>query len=263
MRQYTVNRFKHTVYEEDGEVPSSINIVEDWRKGKIGDWVRADDECVIQILRKGKMLRKNSTRYYVGTCTGTFLVLKGTKMDTDRRPNIYSFGGYGTPEEVVRHRKNLTANEELFVTFLALDKDSPEEAYIKAFPTNNRRYARVKAVNLLQTERVRTRMKEELKPTLDELAIDDRMVLKGIKDEATTAEKADTRLKALFKLADILDLEDKSTTKVQQISGAVFQGFTDEMLEPVENKKELPAKEDKKEDKKELPNYQSLGDETI
>ena len=237
MRQYTVNKFKHSVYEEDAEVPSNITVIEDWRKGNIGDWVRADDDCVIQILRKGKMLRKKGTRYYVGTCTGTFLVLPKTKMDTDRRSNIYSFGGHETPEEVVKNRKDLTANEELFVKFMAIDKDMPEEAYVKAFPTNNKRYARVKAANLLQTERIRTRMKEDLKPTLDELGIDDRMVLSGIKDEAVNAEKSDTRLKALFKLSDILDLEDKTTTKVQQVTGAVFQGFTEEMLEPVEPKK--------------------------
>ena len=239
MRHYTVNKFKHTVYEDDTEIPSHLIIKEDWRTANIGDWVRADDECVIQILRKGKMLRKKGTRYYIGTCTGTFLVLPKTKMDTDRRSNIYSFGGHETPEEVVKNRKELTANEELFVKFMAIDKDMPEEAYVKAFPTNNKRYARVKAANLLQTERIRTRMREDLKPTLDELGIDDRMVLSGIKDEATTAEKADTRLKALFKLSDILDLEEKSTTKVQQVTGAVFQGFTDEMLEPVETKEEI------------------------
>ena len=239
MRQYTVNKFKHKVYEDETDIPSNITIVEDWRKGNIGDWVRADDGCVIQILRKGKMLRKKGTRYYVGTCTGTFLVLPKTKMDTDRRINIYSFGGHETPEEVVKNRKELTANEELFVKFMAIDKDMPEEAYVKAFPTNNKRYARVKAANLLQTERIRTRMKEDLKPTLDELGIDDRMVLSGIKEEAVNAEKSDTRLKALFKLSDILDLEEKTTTKVQQVSGAVFQGFTDDMLEPVEKIKEI------------------------
>ena len=239
MRQYTVNKFKHKVYEDETDIPSNITIVEDWRKGNIGDWVRADDGCIIQILRKGKMLRKKGTRYYVGTCTGTFLVLPKTKMDTDRRSNIYSFGGHETPEEVVKNRKELTANEELFVKFMAIDKDMPEEAYVKAFPTNNKRYARIKAANLLQTERIRTRMKEDLKPTLDELGIDDRMVLSGIKEEAVNAEKSDTRLKALFKLSDILDLEEKTTTKVQQVTGAVFQGFTDDMLEPVEKVKEI------------------------
>tara|TARA_R100001129_G_scaffold134652_1_gene96089 strand:- start:6853 stop:7584 length:732 start_codon:yes stop_codon:yes gene_type:complete len=239
MRHYTVNKFKHTVYEDDTEVPPNLIVKEDWRTSNIGDWVRADDDCIIQILRKGKMLRKKGTRYYVGTCTGTFLVLPKTKMDTDRRSNIYSFGGHETPEEVVKNRKELTANEELFVKFMAIDKDMPEEAYVKAFPTNNKRYARIKAANLLQTERIRTRMKEDLKPTLDELGIDDRMVLSGIKEEAVNAEKSDTRLKALFKLSDILDLEEKTTTKVQQVTGAVFQGFTDDMIEPVEKLKEI------------------------
>ena len=82
-------------------------------------------------------------------------------------------------------------------------------------------------------------MKEELKPICDELGIDENYILRGIKAEAESADKADTRLKALFKLSDILDLEEKTTTKVQQVTGAVFQGFTDDMLEPVEKIKEL------------------------
>ena len=79
-------------------------------------------------------------------------------------------------------------------------------------------------------------MKEELKPVMEELGIDDRLVLSGIKAEALSADKADTRLKALFKLADILDLEEKSTTKTHQVTGAVFQGFTNDMLEVAERK---------------------------
>ena len=64
-------------------------------------------------------------------------------------------------------------------------------------------------------------------------------ILKGIKSEAETAEKSDTRLKALFKLSDIMDLEDKNQTKVTQISGAVFKGFGETQLEEVERPKEL------------------------
>ena len=82
-------------------------------------------------------------------------------------------------------------------------------------------------------------MKEELKPICEELEIDERMVLKGIKDEAKTAEKADTRLKALFKLSDILDLEDKSQTKITQISGVQFKGFLGDDLKKAERPKEI------------------------
>ena len=89
MREYWVNKFKHKVYDSKEDTPPSICPLEDWRKGAVGDWVVADDDCIIQILRKGKMLRKNKFQYYIGTCTGTFTVTKNTQMDTDRKSNIY------------------------------------------------------------------------------------------------------------------------------------------------------------------------------
>ena len=61
-------------------------------------------------------------------------------------------------------------------------------------------------------------------------------MLSAIKYVAQTAEKDADKLKALFKLSDILDLEDKTTTSVQQVSGAVFQGFSKEQLETAERK---------------------------
>ena len=65
------------------------------------------------------------------------------------------------------------------------------------------------------------------------------MVLEGIRVEAQTAEKADTRLKALFKLSDILDLEDKNSTNVQQVTGIAFQGLTNDMIDAAERPKEI------------------------
>ena len=238
MRYYKVNRVKHTVYDSIDEIPPHIKPLKDWRESNIGDWVIADDNSIIQILRKGTMLRKNGELGYIGTCTGTFVNLKSTTMDTDKRVNIYSFGGYSTPDEVVANRRKMTANEELFVLYMSQGLQ-PEDAYVKAFPTNNKRYARMKAVNLIKTERVKTAVKEELKPILEELSIDERMVLEGIRVEAQTAEKADTRLKALFKLSDILDLEDKSAAKVQQITGVSFQGLTNEMIDEAQRPKEI------------------------
>ena len=238
MRHYKVKSIKHTVYDAEKEVPPSLKIVSDWRKGNVGDWVLTDDKSVIQILRKGSMLRKNGERAYVGTCTGTYLVLKDTYMDTNRRTNIYSFGGSSTPEQVVENRRKMTANEELFVQYITQGL-SPEDAYVKAFPTNNKRYARIKAVNLIKTERIKTAVKEELKPILDELDIVEKFILENIKIVAQTSEKDDTRLKALFKLSDILDLEDKSSAKIQQVTGIAFQGLTDKMIDNAERPKEI------------------------
>ena len=82
-------------------------------------------------------------------------------------------------------------------------------------------------------------MKEELKPVLEALGISDTAVLRNINDIANSSQKDETRLKALFKLADILDLEEKNTTSVTQLTGAVFQGFSDEQLQVAERPKEL------------------------
>ena len=238
MRKYRVNKINHIVYDVESEVPPKIYIHRDWRKANIGDWVLADDESVIQILRKGSMLRKNGEIAYIGTCTGTFVVSKNTYLDTDRRINIYSIGGHATPEQVVANRRKMTANEELFVTYVGQGLQ-PEDAYVKAFPTNNKRYARMKAVNLIKTQRVKTAVKEELKPILEELHIDEKLVLENIKIIAQTAEKDDTKLKALFKLSDIMDLEDKNAPKVQQITGVQFQGLTDNMIDEAQRPKEI------------------------
>ena len=237
MREYKVNTVYHRVFEEREEVPSDIIVRENWREAEVGDWVVADDGCIIQVLRKGGMLRtkgKVRKKYYIGTCTGTYPVTKSSKLDTSRRDNIYTFSGLLEPE-----KKGLTKKERMFIFYLSQEKLSPEQAYLKAFPTNNKRYASEKAASLIKTERITTAVKEELKPILDELGISDLYILKGIKDEAELAEKSDTRLKALFKLSDILDLEDKNQTKVTQIQGVAFGGFDDKMIETAVRPKEI------------------------
>tara|TARA_R100000234_G_scaffold4667_1_gene3599 strand:- start:52895 stop:53590 length:696 start_codon:yes stop_codon:yes gene_type:complete len=229
------------VYEPNDPLPKNLKVVEDWRDGHIGDWVLADDDCVIQVLRRGQMLRskgKNKVREYIGTCTGTFPIGPNIKMDTSKRINIYSFGGNKNPDDILLDRTKLSKAEQVFVLYMAQGL-KPEQAYIKAFPTNNIRYAKEKSTDLIKTERVKTAMKEELKPVLKELGVDETYILKGIKSEAETAEKSDTRLKALFKLSDIMDLEDKNQTKVTQISGAVFKGFDGNALEEVQRPKEI------------------------
>ena len=241
MRQYLIKKISHRVYEPNDPLPRNLKVLEDWRDGHRGDWVLADDECVIQILRRGQMLRnkgKNRVREYIGTCTGTFVIGPSTRMDTSRRTNIYSFGGEKSPDNILTERKDLTKTESIFVLYLAQGL-KPQEAYLKAFPTNNVGYAKEKSADLIRTKRIITAMKEELKPVLEDLGVNEEYILKGIKNEAETAEKADTRLKALFKLSDIMDLEDKNQTTVTQISGAVFKGFGDNVIEEVKRPKEI------------------------
>ena len=241
MRHYTVNNAQYVVYESEDELPPDVYPIKDWRNGSLFDWVLADDGCFIQILRKGTMTKpKGKVREvaYIGTCTGTFIISPKTKMDTSRRVNIYSLGGDVERNQRLDDRENLSTREELFVTYLAKGMD-PRKAYLEAFPTNNPHYAGTRAGQLIKTARVRSAMKEELKPYMEQLGLDENYVLSNIKEVIDSCEKADTKLKALFKLADIMDMEDKNQTKVTTVTGALFQGFSPEKLEEVERPKEI------------------------
>ena len=229
------------MYEPEDVVPKNLKVVSNCKEGRIGDWVRTNDDCVIQVLRRGQMLRskgRDRIREYIGTCTGTFPIGPRIKMDTSKRANIYSFGGSKSPENILLDRQSLTRAEEAFVLYFSQGL-RPEEAYLKAYPTNNIGYAKEKSGTLIRTERIRTAMKEELKPVLQELGVNEEYILKGIKSEAETADKSDTRLKALFKLSDIMDLEDKNQTRVTQISGAIFKGFGEDALNEAKRPKEI------------------------
>ena len=241
MRHYKVNKVQHTVFDSEDEVPSEIHYLRDWRESSISDWVLADDGSIIQVLRKGTMLKpKGKVRQvsYIGTCTGTFLISDKVKMDTSRRVNIYSIGGNIERNERIDERKVLSSREETFVQYLSAGMD-PRKAYLKAFPTNNPSYAGMRAGQLVKTSRIRSRMKEELKPYLEALDLDEHYVLSNIKEVIDSCDKDDTKLKALFKLADIMDMEDKNKTQVTTMTGALFQGFTPEKLEEAERPKEI------------------------
>ena len=243
MRTYKISNTYHKVFDDKEELPPGIDVVPEWRNAKIGDWVEADDGCYIQILRRGRMKAtwgKNRIRHYIGTCTGNFMCNKNTKMDTSKRENVWSLSGKST-EKLIFDRKTLTKKEVVFVQFTT-SGISLQESYLRAFETNNPRYALEQSAKLMKTERVVKAMKEELKPVLKKLNIDDESVLEGIKRVADNSEKDETKLKALFKLSDILDLEDKTQTKVTQLSGAVFQGFADNVLEEVQRPKEIEDK---------------------
>lgn len=230
------------MYESVDELPDSISYLNNWRMGSVGDWILADDGAVLQVLRDGTMMKARGAKRcvrYIGTCTGTFIVSDKNKLDSSRRVNIYSIGGESlNHNERVEQRKNLSGKEALFVQYVSKGMN-PKKAYLEAFPTNDPHYAGMKATKLMKTTRILSSMKEELKPHMEELGLDENYVLSNIKDVIDGTEKDDTKLKALFKLADILDMEDKNKTQITQLTGAVFKGFSEDALEAAERPKEI------------------------
>ena len=116
---------------------------------------------------------------------------------------------------------------------------SPKNAYLDAFPTKNERYAHQKSAQLIKTERVQKAMKEELKPVLKEKGVNEAWYIENMKNIVELGQSESNRLKALIELGDVMDVKDKNQTKVTQISGAVFKGFSEDVLEEVKQANKL------------------------
>lgn len=239
MRNYTISNVTHIVYDEGDTIPNNIKVISNWRNGVKGDWVLSDDNCVIQIIREGKLATKskNCASRYIGTCCGTFSVKDSVKMDTEKRHNIYSFGGSKTSSKNMFDREKLNDRESAFSVLIAKGV-APAKAYMQVYVTDNPKYAEQKSLLLMKTERVKTAVKKELEPVLGELGIDARFVLKEIKDLIENTSQDDVRLRALIKLGDVLSIEDKGQ-KESQVAMIGFQGFKPEQLEAVDKIKEL------------------------
>ena len=230
MRQYTIGGKHHPIFESEEETPDNIVVIEKCRDGEIGDWVPADDDNVIQILRCNTVLNRKNVIKYVGTCTGTYLCRKKDKMDTEKRENIYSFSASASNNTAkrIKTRNYLTANEAVFSKLIA-NGYTPEDAYKRAFGTENTKYAKMKSAVLIKQERIVSAVKEELAVVLKSEGIDLHYLIKGVKLEAENADKSNDRLRALSMLWEAAEVIPKQ--KVTQVTGAVFQGFDDNMLE--------------------------------
>ena len=227
MREYTVSKIKHQVYDDPSSIPEEIKVLRDWRSANLGDWVRADDGSIVQIIRTGTMKQRKRILRYVGTCTGTFICLPNVKMDTEKRRNIYSFGGHRNHIDSIKEREKLTAQEVMFAKYIAIGM-APSDAYQKAFSTKNAKYAKVRAGVLIKQERIVSAVKEELDGVLKELGIDLTYLINGVKQESDTADRPLDRLNAFKMLWDAAEIVPKN--KVTQVTGAVFQGFEDDQL---------------------------------
>ena len=78
-----------------------------------------------------------------------------------------------------------------------------------------------------------------MKPVLKKLAVNEEWYVENMKSIVELGQSESNRLKALIELGDVMDVKDKNQTKVTQISGAVFKGFGEEILEEVKRPKEI------------------------
>ena len=229
MRKYTIKGKEHTVYEPGDIVPEYIDYRTDWRDARIGDWVKVDDGCIIQVLRRKKM----GTFAIIGTCTGSYAT-NNPKIDTVKRKNIYNLSG-NTQRVAARNRKVCTKNERMYAKRVAEGWDIVE-AYLDVFPAKSVPYAKKRASFLIKTERIDSLMREELKDSFGKHAIDLDYLI-GIAKDVTEGAKNDAdRLRALTMLWDAYGVVEKQ--KITNVTG-IFQGLSQEQLDSAQ-RPELP-----------------------
>ena len=226
MRHHIVKGKQHRIYEPGDALPDHIMPRKDWKEARVGDWVVADDGCIIQILRRGVLGRHKT----IGTCTGTYT----TSMDTERKPNIYNLSGK-VAEVTIHTRKNCTKREELFASRVAKGQD-PAEAYLDIYPAKSETYAKKQSALLLTTERVDTLVNEKLKDTFNTLGVDLNYLIGVAKDITDNARNDSDRISSLNMLWDAFCVIEKQ--KVTNVTG-IFQGLSQEQLEAAQ-RPELP-----------------------
>jgi hypothetical protein len=213
MREYEAYGDNHIVYESRDEVPQSTEVLENWRDGEVGDWVLADDGCVIQILRKDKVS--------IGTCTGKYGIADYHTMETNRNNDIHQIGGENWYTTLL-YRETATKKEVLFAKCVAGGMEEMK-AYMQSFGTKNKKYARRRATILMKTERINKIVTEEKKDVFEELDIDFKYCISRAKHIADNAKNEGDQIRALNMIWSAFGVveEPTKTTSVgviQQIS---------------------------------------------
>ena len=241
MRTYKIKDKEHFVYDLESELPEGLMIVPDWKNSRDGDWVRADDDAYIQILKR-KILGKIDV---VQTCIGTYPITG--KMDTSERKSRYSLNGKSS-YDTLKDRKKPTGQEVQFASKVVRGENAIK-AYMDVYDANSKDYAKKRAALLLKTERINTLMnptKEELTKVFSDLDVDLQFLIKYARDEVKDGKNGSDRLNALKMLWEAFGVVEKR--KITEIAG-IFQGFDKNKLEEIK--------------RPELPEYGRTGDEAI
>jgi len=239
----------HYLYENVAEFRNhhnSVSMVSDWRHSNKGDWIITDDKKVCQVLHLGVMKKSDRIKEttFIRTIIGSFICNKNVKMQGKMRVNMHTFATDGkSPSVRKRERKHATSKEFLFAKYVAKG-DDVVDAYMKVFPSKNKNYASSQAKVLLKTDRIKSLVREEINKYLDEAEITPKYLLEGMRDIIDKQESTDrdkiTALNTLMKISGMMDTEKKTE------SLTVFQGFTKEQLNAIQEPEHKKLQEVKK-----------------
>ena len=233
-----IKSVEHRIYNDEKEFNQYCpdeNLTRNWRDGTEGSWVTADDGQVCQVLKRGELRDSQSKgvcNYYIRTVIGSFICRDNVMIEGDMRKNMYSFASEDlSPYQHKINRKNPTRREFLFAKYVAKG-DGIAEAFMKAYPTNNEKYADSQGKILLSTERVKGLIREEVDKVLNEAEITPLYLLEKMKSvvDADGSQDKDKiqAIKTLMQISGMMETEKRTE------SLTLFQGFTKDQLNAIQ-----------------------------
>jgi len=214
MKFQTIRKVPHYVFESLDEMKEHYavkgelmpEIVDNWRKAEVFDWVRSDDNCYVQVLKVDRTMRHpdESETFkphegYLRTIVGSFIIRDKNLMDTDFdiHPSRYSFAKkftsavHGIDGRLggIRRKTVITKREKAFAFMVFYgDNLDPADVYMKIFRTKSYEYAKKYSIALLSQRRIMQVMKDEIAEAADKLGVDHEFVIRGFRDLYTNAE---------------------------------------------------------------------------
>tara|TARA_Y100000034_G_C6829345_1_gene374221 strand:+ start:89 stop:865 length:777 start_codon:yes stop_codon:yes gene_type:complete len=254
----TIRGKTHYVFEDEEEYRKFFNgeveEVKYWKDGEEGDWVKADDGGIVQLVKVSDNISHpgDSKNYKVSkgwcrTVVGTFLKNKNAYMDTDfkQHPNRYTFSKkIKDTGKRVRERKNVTKNEKLFSVNVASGM-GVVNSYMEAYSEIDSEKAKKKALILLKQDRVMKEIDRNVNEVAKSLGVDHEYVLSKLKHLADYSDDSNIVLQSTKELGKIIGTASNAVKHSQLGVIGMFEGFTKDQLKIADrNESEVKETED-------------------
>jgi len=239
----TIRGKTHYVFKDEDEYREFFNgevgDVKNWKEGKEGDWVKADDGGIVQLVKVSNNINHpgDSKNYKVATgwcrtVVGTFIKTKNAIMDTDfkQHPNRYTFSKkIKDTRKRIKERKNVTKNEKIFSINVATGMGAVR-SYMEAYNEIDTTKAKKKALILLRQDRVMKEIDKNVNEVAKSLGIDHEYILTKLKHLADFCDDSNIILQSTKELGKIIGTASGTLTQSQIGVIGMFEGFTNEQI---------------------------------
>ena len=233
-----IKGIRYYLYESElifKKIHGDTKLINNWRDGDTGDWVKTDDDYVCQVLKRGTIYEKVDQRSkdFIRTVCGTFIIQKICHKMFGKHgipDNIYSFSGNFKAKNTYQKENKLNNKEFLFARYVAQGCEATD-AFKRVYKeAKSDSYIKQKTGTLLKKDNIRRIVKEEIKKILEEEGVTPEWIVSRYKDIADLAERDSDKLRSLESLTKIAGLFE-TDTKQEQLT--VWTGFTPEQLEAI------------------------------